>query len=70
MSASSDRFPGRPEPAVPVSDYDRFDDAVTAIPTAPAPQPPAYGGIGRAGDSAPSREAYAPARSGDRGRKM
>ncbi len=31
MSGSSSRFPGRPEPAMPVSAYDPYDDPVTGV---------------------------------------
>ena len=68
MSASSSRFPGHHEPAMPASAYDQFDEPVTGRPTGPATHAPVYTDATHTIE--PTRELRAPARSSDRGRKM
>jgi cell division transport system permease protein len=70
MSGSSSRFPGRPEPAMPVSAYDPYDDPVTGVRPGQATYPHPYGVTETRGADEPTPDLYAPSRDADRGRKM
>jgi cell division transport system permease protein len=80
MSGSYDRFSGRPQSPLPAAAYGPYDTPATGAPTGQAGYAPPYTPYGDPStqDSGrlaapldePSRDLYAPARDGDRGRKM